>query len=64
MTYHLDIDPQPTVVAQMFHVDVMWPSGFSPTGPLPTGWKATRQGARFDGPVTQTTAWEIPLSKS
>jgi len=63
MTYRLDIDPQDLVVPQVFHLTVIWPEGFAPTGALPTGWKPTRSGARFDGPVTTRMAWAIPLAK-
>jgi hypothetical protein len=64
MTYRLDIDPQDLVAPQVFHVAVIWPEGFAPTRPLPTGWKATTSGARFDGPVTTRVAWAIPLAKA
>ena len=63
MTYRLDIDPQDTVQPQTFHINVIWPDGYSPSTALPTGWKATSKGARFDGPVTTIEAWEIPLSR-
>jgi hypothetical protein len=64
MTYRLDVDPQDTVQPQVFHIRVVWPAGFSPTGALPDGWKATRDGASFDGPITTTQAWAIPITRS
>jgi hypothetical protein len=64
MTYRLDIDPQDLVVPQVFHITVVWPQGFAPSEALPSGWKATGSGARFDGPVTTRMSWEIPLSNS
>ena len=30
---------------------------------LPDGWRATSDGARFDGPITTTEAWGIPLAR-
>ena len=62
MTYRLDVDPQAMVQPQVFHLRVVWPDGFSPTEALPEGWQATDGGARFDGPVTTTTSWAIPLA--
>ncbi len=64
MTYRLDIDPQDTVQPQVFHLHVIWPAGFAPTGRLPEGWRATKDGASFDGPVTTREAWAIPLARS
>lgn len=61
MVYHLDVDPQDLINAQVLHVTVIWPDGYHASGSLPAGWKATRDGARFDGPVSTRTAWEIPL---
>jgi hypothetical protein len=63
MVYRLDIDPQDLVNAELFHLTVTWPDGYRPTGSLPTGWKATKNGARFDGAITTQVAWEIPLTK-
>jgi hypothetical protein len=63
MTYRLDVDPQATVVPQVFHIHVIWPDGFSPTGALPDEWKATDDGAQFDGPITTTTSWAIPIAR-
>jgi hypothetical protein len=64
MVYRLDIDPQATVQPQQFHIRVTWPTGYHPTEALPSGWKATAQGARFDGPVVTIEAWEFPLSRA
>jgi Protein of unknown function (DUF4012) len=63
MTYRLDVDPQDTVQPQVFHIRVVWPAGFSPTGSLPHGWRATGDSARFDGPITTTESWAIPIAK-
>jgi hypothetical protein len=63
MTYRLDVDPQATVQPQVFHLNVIWPAGFSPTGALPDGWRTTTKGARFDGPIITTEAWAIPLAR-
>ena len=64
MTYQLDIDPQPTVVPENLAVDVTWPAGWSPSGPLPAGWKATANGASYHGPVTEQLSFAFPLTKS
>ena len=64
MVYRLDIDPQATVQPQVFHISVTWPAGYHTDQALPTGWKATAHGARFDGTVTTIEAWEIPLSRA
>jgi outer membrane murein-binding lipoprotein Lpp len=61
MTYHLDIDPQDLVDPQVFHITVTWPDGYHAAGALPPGWKATRNGAWFDGPVSTRTSWAVPL---
>ena len=63
MTYRLDVDPQATVQPQVFHLRVIWPAGFSPTDGLPDGWRATDDGATYDGPITTVQSWEIPLAK-
>ena len=63
MIYRLDGDPQDLVSAQVFHLRVSWPTGYRPTGPLPSGWKATKNGATFDNEITTRVAWEIPLTK-
>jgi hypothetical protein len=63
MTYRLDVDPQATVVPQVFHLHVIWPDGFSPTRALPDGWQATDDGAQFDGPITTITSWAIPIAR-
>jgi hypothetical protein len=47
----------------VFHIHVIWPDGFSPTGALPDEWKATDDGAQFDGPITTTTSWAIPIAR-
>jgi len=64
MVYRLDIDPQDLVSPPVYHLRVIWPDGYQPTGTLPAGWKATKNGASFDGAVTTKVAWEIPLSSS
>jgi hypothetical protein len=63
MIYRLDGDPQDLVSAQVFHIRVSWPTGYRPTGALPSGWKATKNGATFDNEITTRVAWEIPLTK-
>jgi hypothetical protein len=63
MTYRLDIDPQPTVVPEDLTVDVTWPSGWSSSGPLPAGWRATATGASYHGPVTEQLSFAFPLRK-
>jgi type II secretory pathway pseudopilin PulG len=63
MTYRLDVDPQDLVSAQLFHISVAWPDGYRSSGALPAGWKATKKGGAFDGPITTRMAWEIPLTK-
>jgi hypothetical protein len=64
MVYRLDVDPQDTVVPETLHLTVIWPDGFRPTRTLPAGWRATRHGATFDGPITEMQAWRIPLTRS
>jgi hypothetical protein len=64
MVYRLDVDPQDTVVPETLHLTVTWPDGFRPTRTLPAGWRATRHGATFDGPITEMQAWRIPLTRS
>ena len=63
MIYRLDVDPQDLVSAEVFHIRVTWPAGYRPSGALPTGWKATKNGATFDNEITTRVAWEIPLTK-
>jgi hypothetical protein len=63
MTYRLDVDPQDLVVPQIFHITVIWPDGYHPTGTLPGGWEATEKGATFDNEISTHIAWAIPLSK-
>jgi hypothetical protein len=63
MTYHLDIDPQPTVVPGDVKVDVTWPKGWSSTGTLPDGWKATATGASYQHPVTDVLSFGFPLAR-
>jgi hypothetical protein len=63
MVYHLDIDPQDLVNPQVFHVTVAWPQGYRTDGSLPTGWKATADGVRYDGPVSTRMASSIELTR-
>ncbi len=63
MTYHLDIDPQPTVVPENVTVHVTWPTGWSSAGALPDGWKATATGASYDAPVTDVQSFSLPLAR-
>ncbi|WP_162598601.1 DUF4012 domain-containing protein [Nocardioides gilvus] len=44
LTYHLDIDPHPTVRKEKVEVNVEWPDGFAPAGTLPEGWETTEDG--------------------
>ena len=61
MTYHLDIDPQPTVVPENVTVHVTWPRGWRSTGSLPEGWRATATGASYDHPVSDVQSFAFPL---
>jgi hypothetical protein len=63
MIYTLTAEPQPLVIPEVMHVKVIWPDGFRPTGALPTGWKATANGATYAGSVPDQTTWQIPLLK-
>jgi hypothetical protein len=63
MTYRLDVDPQDLVDPEHLDVSVSFPKGWSPTS-LPEGWQATRNGARWKGPVTTSMHVEIPLEKT
>jgi Protein of unknown function (DUF4012) len=63
MTYYLDIDPQPTVVPENVAVDVTWPDGWSPAGPLPEGWEATATGASYHHPVSKVLSFAFPLAR-
>jgi hypothetical protein len=63
MTYHLDIDPQPTVVPEDVKVQVTWPNGWSSTGTLPDGWKATATGASYHHPVSDVLSFGFPLAR-
>jgi hypothetical protein len=63
MIYRLDIDPQDLVNAPIYHIKVTWPDAYQPSGSLPADWKATSNGARFNGEITTRVAWEIPLTK-
>ncbi|MGC4112622.1 MAG: DUF4012 domain-containing protein [Nocardioides sp.] len=63
LVYQLSVDPQDLVVPETLHVRVTWPSGYRPTGALPSGWHATATGATYDGPVAVQLDWQIPLSK-
>ncbi len=62
MTYRLDVNPQDLVTPETLHVAVTFPAGWSATA-LPPGWTATSRGAVFDGPVTTSLAFEIPLAQ-
>jgi hypothetical protein len=63
MTYHLDVDPQPTVVPEDVTVHVTWPQDWRSTGALPGGWKATATGASYHHPVTDVVSFAFPLVK-
>jgi hypothetical protein len=63
LVYRLSVDPQDLVVPETLHVRVTWPSAFHPSGPLPSGWKATAGGATYTGTVAVQGTWEIPLTK-
>jgi hypothetical protein len=64
MVYRLSADPQDLVVPETLHVQVTWPPGFHPTGPLPSGWVATGSGATYSGSVAVQESWAIPLTRS
>jgi hypothetical protein len=63
MIYTLTAEPQDLVTPQVLHVNVTWPDGYRPTDALPTGWKATANGATYSGSVADQTTWQIPLVK-
>ena len=63
MVYRLDVDPQPLVTPETFAVTVHWPRGWHPTGALPEGWTATRDGAHRTGPLPQVMSVAIPLAR-
>jgi hypothetical protein len=63
MIYTLTADPQDLVTPELLHVNVIWPDGYRPTDALPTGWKATANGATYSGSVADQTTWQIPLLK-
>lgn len=64
LVYQLAADPQDLVDPEILHVRVFWPAGFRPTGPLPSGWRATATGATYSGTLSARQSWEIPLSKA
>lgn len=63
LTYSLDVDPQDLVVPQTAEVHVVWPPGYHPSGPLPSGWRATPTGATYTGTVANRGSWQIPLTQ-
>jgi hypothetical protein len=63
MVYTLSVDPQDLVTPEVLHVNVTWPAGYRPIGPLPAGWRATAKGATYGGSVPVQVTWAIPLSK-
>jgi hypothetical protein len=63
MIYSLVGDPQDLVQPENLSVKVTWPVGFTPTGALPAGWKATATGASYTGTLADQGSWQIPLAK-
>jgi hypothetical protein len=62
MTYRLDVDTQDLVVPERFAVSVTWPSGWTPSSPLPPGWQPLgTTGAQLKTSVTKGLSFEIPL---